>query len=217
MTSPEQRNLLKGFVFDRVLNEDAKTRSASLLGHFDVDVGEKEAALLLIEKTHFSTQFYENIGAEGNKSSLSRCSSLGSNDVYNWLLGWTGDSIDTTSATITATSSEHNVEKDAAIQSKEKDAHVKVTLIRPATQAHISKYSEQLKVMITETPELYRTIVEPWIKSQAIERIQWVYNILDKKKEAETILYERAGKEEGYIVSIVLLSFFSVKYFGATC
>jgi m7GpppX diphosphatase len=47
---------------------------------------------------------------------------------------------------------------------------------------------------------MYRDIVKPWIASQSTERIQWVYNILDKKKEADTILYEQQGSN-GFIVS----------------
>ena len=179
----EANSLLAGFVLERVLNEDPKTRSSSLLGHYKGENGSKVAALVLLEKTHFSPSFYRNLGASAldQGSSLESIKSLGSNDVYSWILGWMPSNTD-------------------SIATEEQDAHVKVTLIRPATEAHIAKYSEQLKVMITETPEMYRDVVKPWIKSQPIERIQWVYNILDKKKEADTILYEQKGKD-GFIVS----------------
>lgn len=54
--------------------------------------------------------------------------------------------------------------------------------------------------MVTETPEMYAGLVEPWIKNQPVERIQWVYNILEKKKEADTILFERQGNSDGFII-----------------
>lgn len=80
------------------------------------------------------------------------------------------------------------------------DAHVKLTITRPATDAHILKYTEQSKVLITETAQLYADVVGPWIAGQPVERIQWVYNILDKKKEADTILFEQQGTQEGFII-----------------
>lgn len=184
MTAISAQSLLKGFVLEKVLQEDPKIRFASLLGSFETKDGEKEAAILLIEKTHFSPTFYQNIGADGQEASLEHCSSLGSNDVYNWILAW-------------MPSNAPSLEESGG---KEQDAHVKLTLIRPATEAHIAKYSEQCKVMVTETPEMYRSIVLPWIESQPPERILWVYNILDKKKEVDTILYEHIG-QHGFIVS----------------
>lgn len=186
MSGDQAGSLLKGFTLAKVLQEDPKTRFASLLGYFQSQDADKEAAILLVEKTHFSSNFYQNIGASGQEASLEHFSSLGSNDVYNWILGW--------------------MPNNSVFYKKDKleqDAHVKLTLIRPATEAHIAKYSEQHKIMVTETPELYRSVVQPWIESQPPERIQWVYNILDKKKEADTILYEQTGKH-GFIVSLSL-------------
>lgn len=178
-------DLLTGFIFERVLNEDPTTRFASLLGYFETQRSGKEAAVLLAEKTHFSPTFYQNVGATGQDASLEHCSSLGSNDVYNWIIGWMPND-------------------PLKADKSEQDAHVKLTLIRPAKEAHIAKYSEQLKVMIKETPEMYDSIVKPWVDSQPAERIQWVYNILDKKKEADTILYEQTG-QHGFIVRVPIL------------
>ena len=177
--------ILAGFTFERVLSEDPRTRSASLLGHFERPSGEREAGVLLLEKTHFSPTFYEHVGGVNEERSLQHCSSLGANDVYHWILGW-----------MPAKPFIRGLGED-------QDAHVKLTLIRPATEAHIAKYSEQQKVMVVETPQLYQTIVKPWISAQPPERIQWVYNILDKKKEADTIIYEQTG-HEGFIVSMRL-------------
>lgn len=182
--SDDSEALLTGFSFARVLSEDAKSRSASLLGYFGLADGGKEAAVLILEKTHFSNSFYLNIGNGNGGGSLSSCASLGANDVYKWLLGWMPDVLS----------------NGKGGKAGDVDAHVKMTLIRPATEAHIAKYTEQRKVMIREIPEMYESVVLPWVQSQPVERIQWVYNILDKKKEADTILYEKSG-EEGFIVS----------------
>ncbi|PWN31767.1 scavenger mRNA decapping enzyme [Meira miltonrushii] len=172
--------LLHDFKLVRVLNEDARSKSAILLGNFPTGEAGSEQAIVIMEKTHFSNSFYENLSTDADKSSsLSNFKSLGSNDVYHWVLGWM--------ATPNTASSDV-------------DAHVKLTIIRPATEAHILKYTEQEKFMVTETPETYAGIVEPWIKNQPVERIQWVYNILEKKKEADTILFERQGSSDGFII-----------------
>jgi m7GpppX diphosphatase len=187
-------SLLDAFHFERVLSEDAKTRYAALLGYYqgDEQQGEssssnhsntREAAVVILEKTHFSDSFYQNLGKGDKTSSLEKYSSLGSNDVYNWILGWMPTTTD-----------------DDGETGAKADAHVKLTLIRPASEAHIIKYSEQFKVMVVETPGMYTSVVKPWVDSQPPERIQWVYNILEKKKEADTILYEKTGNQ-GFIVS----------------
>ncbi|PWN96653.1 scavenger mRNA decapping enzyme [Tilletiopsis washingtonensis] len=165
MASSEQtavpNELLRSFALERVLDQDPRARTASLLGQL-----EGEQVVLLLEKTHFSEAFLQ-------QPTFASLSSLGANDVYNWLLGWQPDG---------------------------GDPHVKMTLIRPATQAHIEKYTAQKRFMVTESPEVYASVVEPWLKAQPLARIQWVYNILEKKKEAESILYEDADSESGFIV-----------------
>lgn len=36
-------------------------------------------------------------------------------------------------------------------------------------------------MQVTETPKMYAAVVKPYIDSIQASRIQWVYNILDKK------------------------------------
>lgn len=157
---------------------DVQTRSASLLGYFHQQEGTticKDVAVVNIEKTPFTPSFYANVGVTAPHSSIVQQRSLGSNDVYHWLLAWSGSGHDA-------------------------DPHIKMTLIRPATEKHILKYSAQSKIMVQETPQLYLSVVKPYIESQPPQRIQWVYNILDKLKEADTILYEDQCKQQGFII-----------------
>jgi hypothetical protein len=80
--------------------------------------------------------------------------------------------------------------------------------------------TQQSFKMVRETPELYRTVVDPYIRSFPPERIQWyalmrswtscekcfdtcfkrVYNILDHVKEADRIIYEDPDEESGFII-----------------
>jgi len=78
-------------------------------------------------------------------------------------------------------------------------ADMKATLIFPATEKHISKYSEHEPFIIHETPELYRDVTLPCIEAGKFS-IQWVYNILEKKKEAERIVTEDSDSDSGFIL-----------------
>jgi m7GpppX diphosphatase len=79
-------------------------------------------------------------------------------------------------------------------------ADCKVQLIHPATPAHVAKYTHQDRQLIVETPKMYKTIVEPWIKGQASTHIKWVDNILAGENEQERVLFSDADKEIGFVV-----------------
>lgn len=206
---------LEGFQLIKILDQDPKLKSANLLGEFAITGSNGaqaiEQAILIVEKTHFSERFYERLRDtsavpivssenESQASNLSKAthkdtatgtrqhhnalfsalSSLGQNDIYTWLLAWSA--------------------RSQQCYGTESDADVKITLIRPATQTHIDKYSAQRKIMVCETPEMYQQKVLPWIESFPPSRIQWVYNILEHKKEAESILFEKPDPKNGFII-----------------
>lgn len=81
--------------------------------------------------------------------------------------------------------------------------HSVVTLdvIYPCTQKHISKHTAQQWQMVEETPELYRRVTLPHIESLQPGAIQWVYNILEHKKEADRILYEDSHPDTGFLLA----------------
>ena len=76
---------------------------------------------------------------------------------------------------------------------------VKNTMIYPATEKHLNKYAAQSTYLVTETPEIYQKVTLPFIQEQA-EHLQWVYNILEKKAEADRIVYEDPDPEHGFIL-----------------
>ncbi|PWN18227.1 scavenger mRNA decapping enzyme [Microstroma glucosiphilum] len=182
-------SVLAGFKLERVLDQDAKTRSAVLLGSFAPQQagGEEEKAVVLLEKTHFEPAFFEHLGdvVEGASTAstskslqhLSKLVRLGQNDVYNWLMAWRSEG-HTTSV----------------------PADMKINVIRPATPAHISKYERQEKILVRETPEMYARLVRPWIEGQPAARINWVYNILEGKKEKENVLFRDEDPVTGFVI-----------------
>lgn len=77
---------------------------------------------------------------------------------------------------------------------------LKLNLIYPATEKHIRKYETQSHHMIRESPQMYTEKVLPFIETQKGDRIQWVYNILFHGKEAESIVYNDADPENGFVL-----------------
>lgn len=192
MANQNQEDLfaaLRGFQLTRILDQDAKNKTAILLGSFPSNEGGREQAILILEKTHFQDAFYETIGQETSCSSSSshfaHLESLGQNDIYTWLMAWIKpqDSLDSSSSS-----------------SSTSMADMKITLIRPCTEAHIRKYTKQPKIMIIETPQIYESIVLPWMESQPRSRIAWVDNILRGEKEKENVIWRDEDEKMGFVI-----------------
>ncbi|XP_008587673.1 PREDICTED: m7GpppX diphosphatase-like [Galeopterus variegatus] len=78
-------------------------------------------------------------------------------------------------------------------------ADVKTTVVYPATEKHLQKYLRQDLHLIRETGDDYRKITLPYLESQSLS-IQWVYNILDKKAEADRIIFENPDPSDGFVL-----------------
>ncbi|KAE8592032.1 hypothetical protein XENTR_v10018632 [Xenopus tropicalis] len=76
---------------------------------------------------------------------------------------------------------------------------IKTTVICPASEKHIKKYLQQEVYLLHETEDDYKAITLPYIESQSFS-IQWVYNILEKKAEAERIVYENPDPANGFVL-----------------
>ncbi|XP_017082261.1 m7GpppX diphosphatase [Drosophila eugracilis] len=76
---------------------------------------------------------------------------------------------------------------------------VKSTVIYPATEKHIEKYSVCQKYLIRETPDLYEKITLPYLTSSQFS-LEWVYNILEHKQETERIVFEDKDPDTGFIL-----------------
>ncbi|KAF9970170.1 hypothetical protein BGZ73_007210 [Actinomortierella ambigua] len=167
---------LAAFSFIRVLNEDPILKTLTLLGTLpsgvtiDGEVGAPESAILIVERSAFPVQT-----ADGHVAKrIATLATLGKNDIYSW---WT-----------------------AILAQSQLEPDLKISVIHPATEAHIAKYSRQERKMLTETAEIYHERVLPWIESQPKGRIQWVYNILSGLKEQGDILFRDDDPDTGFIV-----------------
>jgi m7GpppX diphosphatase len=78
---------------------------------------------------------------------------------------------------------------------------LKLNLIWPCTDLHIRKYSAQNVRMVTETPEVYRDHVQPYMLSKREQgRLNWVYNIIEGRKEQEDVIVRQDDPEEGFLL-----------------
>ncbi|XP_032366769.1 m7GpppX diphosphatase [Etheostoma spectabile] len=76
---------------------------------------------------------------------------------------------------------------------------IKTTVVCPATEKHVKKYQRQESFLVEETGEDYQSITLPYIQKQSFS-VQWVYNILEKKAEADRIVYEDPDPEVGFVL-----------------
>lgn len=65
---------------------------------------------------------------------------------------------------------------------------VQMTIIHPATEAHITKYRQPSRLMLCETPCMYASITRPYYESLDRADLKWIDNILDGHSEQEDII-----------------------------
>lgn len=75
---------------------------------------------------------------------------------------------------------------------------LKASTIYPATEKHITKYTEQDLFIVKETPALYEKITIPYLGSEQFS-LDWLYNVLDHKKEQDRIIIEDLDPVIGFV------------------
>ncbi len=133
--------------------------------------------LLTAERAAFPSDFDK---VKSIHDDIVNIQNLGSNDIYRWYLA---------SSSIT----------DAT------PPDLKLNLIHPCTEKHIKKYSPQIVRMVTETPEIYKQYVRPYMQRMRDEgRLNWVFNIIEGRAEQEDVLLRDAGPpnaDEGFLLT----------------
>ncbi|OJJ47960.1 hypothetical protein ASPZODRAFT_166032 [Penicilliopsis zonata CBS 506.65] len=156
--------LVGRFEVGQLLSQDQNGRRIAVHGKIDGEQG-----VLILERTAFVAETREQI--EAFQTRIMHVQNLGDNDIYRWYLASThpGD------------------EKSPAHD-------VKINLIWPCTEQHIKKYSSQILRMVTETPEIYRDHIRPYMNAKREEgRLNWVFNILEGRTEQEDVILRDKG------------------------
>ncbi|KAL1645161.1 hypothetical protein SLS58_003866 [Diplodia intermedia] len=169
-TNAEAEALIPQFKLNKFLNQDQAGRRLVLLGSI-----QDKPALLVAERAAFSA---EPAHLESFTSSLANIKNLGANDIYFWFLAATA----------------------ADPKNSTQPPDLKLNLIWPCNEKHIRKYSQQGVRIVTETPEIYRDHVRPYMQKQREEgRLNWVFNIIEGRTEQEDVFFREHG-EEGFLV-----------------
>ena len=165
--------IVSQFELRRVLYEDPRSKLCNALGVCHIDDNEVPA-LLLMEKTHYTPALYETL-RRGIASTFPRIEVIGQNDIYVWLFGW-----------------------DEEVACRE--ANTKMTLICPASDELIAKYSAPQRRMLIESPHMYKAVTKPWIDSIPASKTTWVHNILEGHSEADSVLYSDHDPRHGFVI-----------------
>ncbi|KAF9054889.1 scavenger mRNA decapping enzyme [Panaeolus papilionaceus] len=159
--SPQNLAQLNGFKFEKLINEDPATHSLTLLGSFpDLQGQDQVTAIVRIEKTTLNASDAHRFFGENGL--IKKAVLEESTDIYTWLFAWLGE---------------------------DRERDIKINVVCPATEVHIRKYTRQELIMVSETPELYKKVVKPYIEAFPPSRTKWVENILTGVSEQNKILY----------------------------
>jgi len=77
---------------------------------------------------------------------------------------------------------------------------VKANIIHPATSKHLAKYLASPAHLVLETPALHRSTTLPCLAAEQFS-LQWVYNVLEHRKEVERIVFEDPDPATGFILA----------------
>jgi m7GpppX diphosphatase len=142
-----------------------------MLGQIDGKPG-----LLILERAPFptSTAYLASVPA-----TLTSLRNLGANDIYAWFLALSG------AGALEGPGIEAGGEGGVDFF-----ANLKINLIYPCTETHVKKYSKQGMRFVTETPEIYKSQIKPYMQLKREQgRLNWVFNIIEGLKEVEDVIY----------------------------
>lgn len=77
-----------------------------------------------------------------------------------------------------------------------------IEVIAPASARQIVRARVEEKFLVRETGDMYHAALGPLAASIRADgrAIQWVYNVLDKKKEAERVIFEDSDPTTGFLL-----------------
>ncbi|KAM7360684.1 decapping enzyme, scavenger [Cochliomyia hominivorax] len=189
---------LNKFRLQRILNNNTRNKSIALLGNFP-DISDSDKAIIIFEKKAFQ------------ESDVATTNTNANNDVKNQEKNSNAEDREKTENDDLVKPSYfcddlkvqtefiNNIYGSYQCTPPSKLSGVKATVVYPATDKHIEKYSVCKKFVINETPKLYEDITLPYITSSQFS-LEWVYNILEHKQETERIIFEDPDPENGFIL-----------------
>lgn len=164
---------LSQFELVRILSNNSTQKSVALLGHFR-DLSRENQAIVTLEKTAFTEAQLQTSESDSSSSFFTTKSQLRTefiNDIYGNFLCLADPEIN----------------------------QLKVTIIYPASEKHIVKFSAQPKHLLEETAQDYQTVTLPHLEREQLS-LEWLYNVLEHRKEQDRIVFEDPSDETGFIL-----------------
>ncbi|XP_055377447.1 m7GpppX diphosphatase [Condylostylus longicornis] len=181
---------LSDFKFENFLNNNTGRKCVTLLGSFPL-ISETDKAVVILEKIAFTKDNFESkseINSENENGNH-----LGQKETDQTNCKFFSHDTKYTTEFI------NNIYGSYMFYPSPDLNGVKATVIYPATEKHIEKYSARRKYLVKETAVIYKNVTEPYIESSKFS-LEWVYNILEHKQEADRIIFEDEDKEIGFIL-----------------
>lgn len=194
---------LSTFKFEKVLSNNTNRKVVCLQGSFEASDG---VGIVVFEKTAFEEGEFKEDSEYFNENSLLK--KQFHNDIYGNYEYFPKIELNCKFKTFLGKSRNMYIFVLA----------IKTTIIHPATEKHIEKYSVQNLYIVDETPEIYKNITLPHLVGEQFDLqvlckscalllfydnrfcFQWVYNILEHKSESERIVFEDPNPETGFIL-----------------
>ncbi|CAO1365800.1 unnamed protein product [Diamesa serratosioi] len=161
---------LNQFKLDRILFNDSAKKTIGLLGKFE-NISDADQGIVILEKLSFAEEHFTSEVEEDSFLKNANLEEIFRNDIYG----------------------------NYYCFAKTELNKLKSSIIYPATEKHINKYSKHESYLVLETPEMYENSVLKHLESEQFS-LEWVYNILEHKKEVERIVLEDNDPENGFIL-----------------
>jgi m7GpppX diphosphatase len=135
---------------------------------------DSQPALFIAERAAFDTSEQNLITFS---TSLRNIKNLGANDIYSWFLANSNPS------------------------DNQPPPDFKLNLIYPCTEKHVKKYEAQGLRVVTETPDIYKGYVRPYMAAQREKgALNWVFNIIEGRTEQEDVMYRESDPSKGFLL-----------------
>lgn len=188
----------------RILNNNSTHKSVSLLGHFG-NLSRDKFAIIVLEKTAFTEAQLRNYSVVTKAAVTQTATTTTSSESESENSSTTAEVIVAAERSVFSSKSHlrtefiNDIYGNFLCVTDPEVNQLKVTIIYPATEKHISKYSAHARFLLEETADDYRSVTLPHLEQEQLS-LEWLYNILEHRKEKDRIVYEDPSDEVGFIL-----------------
>lgn len=189
----------------RILNNNSTHKSVSLLGHYG-NLSRDKFTIIVLEKTAFTEaqlRNYSVVTKAAVTQTATTTTTLSESESEN--SSTTAEGVVAAERSVFSSKSHlrtefiNDIYGNFLCVTDPEVNQLKVTIIYPATEKHISKYSAHARFLLEETADDYRSVTLPHLEQEQLS-LEWLYNILEHRKEKDRIVFEDPSDEVGFIL-----------------